>query len=194
MAIFTGTDTFEAYIARCPPTHWPTLRGSYCCSEFLLSNRDSGRMTTNQKLSTAVIPALRGEKHGMIIATLMKFAHDRVARTVQVPDLSLRFLSLPYRALQSDPCLVITTFCNLGLRPREAMTAWTRGLVSLLGLEKLRYRLVEPDRLIFKRHVSAVRQYHQRRAGNLLVHLLRQRWVALIMIAHDNQRRHLDVG
>lgn len=79
-------------------------------------------------------------------------------------------------------------------RPREAMTAWTRGLVSLLGLEKLRYRLVEADRLIFKRHVSAVRKYHQRRAGDLLVHLLPQRWVALIMIAHDNQRRNLDVG
>src|SRR5208283_2723096 len=49
-------------------------------------------------------------------------------------------------------------------------------------------------RLIYKCHVPALRQNHQLRSGNLLVHLLRHLGIALVVLADDDQRRHFDLG
>src|SRR6267378_8142909 len=70
------------------------------------------------------------------------------------------------------------------LYPRTFSTRSPRNEVSHC-LQKL-------FRLVHKRHVSATGQNDELRPGNLVVHLTRHLWIALIVIADDDQGRDLD--
>jgi len=48
-------------------------------------------------------------------------------------------------------------------------------------------------RLIHERHVPTVGQDDELRAGDPFVHLLRHSWIALVVIAHDDQRGNPDL-
>src|SRR5436853_112588 len=60
-------------------------------------------------------------------------------------------------------------------------------------INKTPHRIIELIRLIYEGHMSTLRQDHQLRSCDLLLHLPRHLWIALIVVSHDNQRWHLDL-
>jgi len=62
-----------------------------------------------------------------------------------------------------------------------------------LSPNKVADRSQKPLRLIYKRHVPTVGQDDELRAGDPFVHFLRHSWIALVVIANDDQRGNLDL-